>query len=310
MQDVAACARRQHSDRLRGGRAGGGAGTAADGAALRALLARLGALAALLLGRDHAAGQTHAAEDAAHLGGVQLRADDAVHVVGGRVEGHLGKVGPQRRRGGAVLEHLDALHREGCGAVLGEHGEHNVERDRGLGAIQRGHLHQHVPGVHGDLAVVTVQDRRQRHHHTVGVAHHRIERTLPDERQIGPQMRQVLVDVLHQLCAVHLALHLQRHEADLLGLLGTIAKGRLHRAQIVCADRGQSPLPTDVLMQFVLQLHEALHRQLVQLEAAQNTTNNHRPHFGHGCVHVHAQHTTTARRRGHIVWHGNLTQKD
>mmetsp|Transcript_17156 Transcript_17156/g.27056 ORF Transcript_17156/g.27056 Transcript_17156/m.27056 type:complete len:665 (+) Transcript_17156:249-2243(+) len=253
--------------------------------------------------RDPGGAQLHLGAEPAHLLGRDVDADRGVHLV------HLGRLLargeqrggaraglPQHRRARPVL-HVHRLHGEGGRAVLGEHGDHGVQHDVGLGEVRGRALDEHIPGVKGDLAMITINDWWQRHHPVLGVVDDGVGGGVVNEAHIVLQVLavrvgQVMVQEGPGVEGPAVRRH-QGHERDVPGGLVLVAEGPPHGAQVVGADGHVLALAADVLVQLVLQVDEALVPARVEGHPAQDRAHHVRPQSAHRFFHDHL----LARRR-------------
>lgn len=117
-----------------------------------------------------------------------------------------------------LVDDLHRLDREGLGAVLGEHGDHGVQHDLGLGDVRGRALDEDVLRVQRDLRVLAVDDGRQRQHHAVLVRDHGVHGRVVDDVRVRLDVLHVRVGAVEvqQLLGLKLLVLAQRLELDLI----------------------------------------------------------------------------------------------
>ena len=192
---------------------------------------------------------------------------------------------------------LDSLYRLG---VSSEHSNEHVVHNLDLCLVRCCDLNEHVLRIQCDLAVVSVDDRRQRQNGAVCVVNDGVDGRIPDDVQVAAKVLVLLLwgqlhgssgafvstnlVKLHKLLRVHLLCLVERDELNLLRLESLVCEGALDRChllvvarkpmlvpptiEIVCSDGDQCTLASQVLVQLVLERNEGVVARLCEGDAS------------------------------------------
>ena len=220
-------------------------------------------------------GVAHARKEARDLLGVVLQARAPVHVRGVRERAARVQVRRDLLVSVGVYD-TDRLDRKRLGAVLGEHGDEDVEHDVELRLVDRGHVDKHVARVQRDLGVVRVDDRRHGQHAALVVKDDRVHGAVADDVQVAAEVQVGLVE-RHELRAAVLLGAVQRREAEGVRWQRLVGERRLDRVEVVRADGHERAAAREVLVQLVLQINEARVALRGEAHVAQHRAGKVRP---------------------------------
>lgn len=191
--------------------------------------------------------------------------------------------------------HLDRLDCEGLGAVLREHGDHDVADNIQLGLIGCSHVDEDILGIEGNLGALAVDDGGERADLSVRVKDNRVDGLVAKDVEVTTEMSVGLVEA-HELLTVDLLGLVQGDKVDVLGWEGLVGEGALDCVEIVGTDatsqlsafysfcakpasmpklepphvRNQCSLSRKVLVELVLQADEGVVGVLGELDVAKD----------------------------------------
>jgi len=224
------------------------------------------------------------------------------------------------------------LHRLDCElllAVPGEHGYHDVADDIKLRLISRGNLDEDIGGVQRYFRVISVNDGRKRAHDLIGVEDDGVDRLVPNDVEVAPEMLVRLVEC-HHFFAVHLLRLVQGREVDILWWQSLIRERSLDCVEIMGADPAQSQsedciyafpgssnysrhegsLSCQVLVKLILQADEGLICCLGKLEVPEDRAGDVRSDFGRLLCHGDALHLALWDIQELVLWCRMLSAED
>lgn len=159
----------------------------------------------------------------------------------------------------SLVGYLDLLNCEAIvrGAVLAELGSKNCETNLTLHEVGARYLNEHILGVEADFGLLTVYDRGQRQHLPILVVE---DRVLIKTIQDWDELLHLHVRLKHfkQFLRIHALSLLESLELDIFRRYCLIGYRCIRRKfiQVMSSHRSQCAPPTNVLVEFILQVNK------------------------------------------------------